>query len=102
MPELLAHQVSTVVGIFLVGLAVVFLHRRWPISSYHQAVAIGVLWVAMTALFEFGFGHYVIGHSWERLLHDYNLAQGRVWSLFLLWLGLAPAWVCHRWTRAAG
>ena len=40
----------------------------------------------MTVAFEFGFGHFVAGHSWQRLLGDYNLLEGRVWLLFLLWI----------------
>lgn len=100
MPELAAHQLSTVTGILLVGYAVVLLHRRWPIRSSGQAIAIGCMWLCMTVIFEFGFGHYLMGHSWARLLHDYNLMRGRVWSLFLLWLALAPWWVYRRQTPA--
>lgn len=37
----------------------------------------------MTVLFEFGFGYFVDGRSWEWLLQDYNVFQGRVWGLFL-------------------
>ena len=32
----------------------------------------------------------VAGHSWARLLADYNLFAGRVWSLFLVWITVAP------------
>ncbi|MDP2365724.1 MAG: hypothetical protein Q8M94_18395, partial [Ignavibacteria bacterium] len=51
---------------------------------------VGIVWLFLTILFEFGFGHYVMGNSWQKLLHDYNLAEGRVWSLFLVWLVIAP------------
>jgi hypothetical protein len=44
----------------------------------------------MTVAFEFGFGHYVAGHSWSLLLADYNLLAGRVWSLFLIWITIVP------------
>ena len=50
----------------------------------------GCGWLLFTVAFEFGFGHYVAGHSWQRLLGDYNIFDGRVWSLFLLWLLLMP------------
>ncbi len=96
MPELAAHQLSTVTGILLIAYAVSQFHRRWPIRSRGEAVAIGLMWLCMTVIFEFGFGHYLMGHSWARLLHDYNLMQGRVWSLFLLWLALVPWWVYRR------
>ncbi len=44
----------------------------------------------MTIAFEFGFGHFVAGHSWGRLLADYNLLTGHVWVLFLLWVLVVP------------
>jgi hypothetical protein len=44
----------------------------------------------MTITFEFGFGHFVAGHSWAKLLADYNILQGRVWSLFLVWITVLP------------
>jgi hypothetical protein len=44
----------------------------------------------MTIAFEFGFGHFVAGHSWASLLADYNLFNGRVWCLFLIWMTIMP------------
>jgi len=62
----------------------------WPMQSAAQAWTIGLLWLVMTVAFEFGFGHYVAGHSWNRLLADYNIFNGRVWSLFLVWVTILP------------
>lgn len=90
MPELVAHQVSTVTGILLTGAVVWILSRFWPIGSAKEAWVIGACWLLMTIAFEFGFGHYVAGHSWSRLFADYNLADGRVWSLFLAWIAVLP------------
>jgi hypothetical protein len=88
--NLAAHQLSTVTGIFLTGGVVWALNRFWPIRSANEAWIIGVCWLLMTVIFEFGFGHYVAGHSWARLLADYNLAGGRVWPLFLAWITVLP------------
>jgi hypothetical protein len=85
-----AHQVSTLLGVLLTGSIVWVVTRFWPIATATQAWAIGVLWVILTVLFEFAFGHYVAGHSWESLLSDYNLLKGRLWLLFLLWLLVMP------------
>ena len=52
---------------------------------------IGAFWTILTILFEFGFGHYVIGHSWSKLFADYNILKGRVWSLVLLTTFIAPS-----------
>jgi hypothetical protein len=90
MPELAAHQLSTVTGTLLIGAAVWALNRAWPIGSAKAAWMIGVCWLLMTIAFEFGFGHYIAGHSWSRLLADYNLLAGRVWPLFLAWITVAP------------
>ena len=51
---------------------------------------LGVAWTVLTVAFEFLFGHFVMGHPWSRLLHDYNLLAGRVWLLVLLTTLLAP------------
>ena len=65
--------------------------RFFPPAGVAQAWAIGVLWLALTVAFEFGFGHFVAGHSWSRLGQDYNLLAGRLWVLILLWLAVAPS-----------
>ena len=90
MPELAAHQLSTVTGILFTGITVWILNRAWPIGSARQAWIIGACWFLMTIAFEFGFGHYVAGHSWSRLLADYNVLEGRTWSLFLAWIAALP------------
>ena len=88
--ELAAHQISTVTAIALTGIVVWRFQRIWPLESAHQAGIIGVLWLIMTILFEFGFGHFVAGHSFSRLLADYNLLQGRLWVFFLAWVAIMP------------
>ena len=93
MSDLAAHQVSTLTAILATGAVVWGLNRFWPIASMSEAWKIGACWLMMTIAFEFGFGHYVAGHSWGRLLADYNILQGRVWSLFLVWILVLPALV---------
>ena len=88
--ELPAHQISTVTGIVLTGLSVWLFSRAWPLGSPAQAWLTGISWLVLTAGFEFIFGHYVAGHSWERLFQDYNLLAGRVWVIFLLWVAIMP------------
>ena len=90
MSELAAHQLSTLIGLILFGVYVLILTRIWRIASSGQAFAIGVIWLALTIGFEFIFGHYVMGHPWSRLLHDYNLLKGRLWVLLLIWTAIAP------------
>ncbi len=45
---------------------------------------IGIQWVSMTLLFEFVFGHYVVGKSWSELLQVFNILEGNLFSVVLL------------------
>lgn len=90
LPELAAHQLSTLTGMVFTGLCAWWLLRVWPLQAARQAWRVGLLWLLLTVAFEFLFGHFVAGHTWQHLLHDYNLAQGRLWSLFLLWIAVMP------------
>lgn len=88
--DLPAHQISTATGIIFFGIIFYFIFKKWKIQSLNDAILIGLIWLTLTMLFEFGFGHYIMGNSWEKLLYDYNIAEGRIWSLFLLWITIAP------------
>ena len=88
--DLTAHQISTVTGLLFFGIIFYFIFKKWEIKSVKHAILIGLIWLGLTILFEFGFGHYIMGNSWQKLLHDYNIAEGRVWSLFLMWITIAP------------
>jgi hypothetical protein len=88
--ELAAHQLSTFTLILLFTAYFWPLLRRWPPSTGAQAVGVGLLWLAMTLGFEFGFFHYVAGHPWSRLLHEYDLPSGRVWVFVPLYVAVAP------------
>ena len=54
------------------------------------ALGVGLLWLGLTIIFEFIFGHYVIGNPWGTLFADYRIWKGRLWSLVLLSELLAP------------
>lgn len=88
--ELLAHQISTVTGILLFGIYIWGITSFWPLASVKQAIFIGLIWLLLTVSFEFIFGHYIAGHSWNKLLADYNIFAGRVWILVLIWITIAP------------
>lgn len=90
MAELRAHQLSTLIGVVLIGVFMWGALRVWPADSAGQASAIGLVWMAMTLAFEFLFGHYAAGHSWRRLLGEYNVLAGRVWIVVPLWVAAAP------------
>lgn len=88
--DLGAHQLSTLTGILLFAVLIWGMSRIWPIPTPTEAWRIGILWLLMTIGFEFLFGHFVMGHSWEKLFYDYNILEGRVWVLVLIWTLVAP------------
>ena len=88
--ELRAHQVSTATGVLLLGLYILLVARLWGFESATQALIIGCMWLGLTVGFEFIFGHYIAGQSWSKLLADYNIFAGRLWSIVLLWVAVAP------------
>ncbi len=90
MPELRAHQLSTLIGSALMGLFIRFVVRRWPPLSRRYALMIGAVWLLLTVAFEFFMGLVLAGKPLAAVLRDYDLSAGRVWVIFLLWILLAP------------
>ena len=88
--ELSAHQLSTFLLLVLFGMYVWFLTGICQIESSRQAFVIGTMWLIATIAFEFLFGHYVMDHPWRWLFHDYDLLEGRIWSLILIWTAILP------------
>jgi hypothetical protein len=89
--ESAANQISVATLVALLGLYFWVLQRRWPLATTKGALEIGGAWVVLTVLFEFGFGHYVAGDSWSELLESYDVTEGELWVLILLWIGVGPA-----------
>jgi hypothetical protein len=88
--ELSAHQLSVISGITFFAIYVWYVTGKWRIDSLLSAIKIGVLWLIMTVIFEFIFGHSVMGNSWQKLLHDYNTLEGRLWIVVLFWTTISP------------
>ncbi len=93
------HVISTFtfMGIIL-ALTYLFLGYLDAELAGNDLLLIGALWLVLTVAFEFLFGHYVMGHSWEKLLADYNILKGRVWVLVLITTFLAP-WLVGTYFR---
>ena len=89
--ESAANQISVATLVALLGLYFWVLQRRWPLATAKGALEIGGAWVVLTVVFEFGFGHYVAGDSWSELLENYDVSEGKLWVLILLWIGVGPA-----------
>ena len=90
MSELQAHQISTLSGVLLFSAYIYVVIRICRPDTSEQAITVGLIWLGLTVAFEFLFGHYVVGHSWSKLLYDYNVFAGRVWVVVLIWVTVAP------------
>ncbi len=73
-------------------LAIAYLFLRWSDIDWtsNDLWLMGLVWVVLTVLFEFGFGHFVMGNSWDTLLADYNVLEGRIWVMVLITEAVAP------------
>jgi len=89
--EYAAHVLSTLAtGLPAFAIAMFLYFRTTRNHTARELAVIGGLWMTMTVAFEFGFGHYIMGHPWSRLLADYNLFNGRLWILVPALLLLGP------------
>ena len=89
MNDLAAHQLSTFTLLVFFSVYIFLIIRKFPPSSSAKALMIGLVWIALTLIFEFGFGRWR-GHSWATLLQDYNIFKGRLWLFVPVWVGVAP------------
>jgi hypothetical protein len=93
MGDLVARAVSCVTLAGLI-LFVAWISLPWiQPASIGDAWTVGVLWLAMTLIFEFVAGHYLFRTPWPTLLADYNLLAGRLWIVVLAATLIAPALV---------
>jgi len=73
----------------IVAVALVLVPRLGPLRAA-QALNLGLLWLALTLAFEFGFGRLVQGRPWRELLEAYTFADGNIWPLALAVTFFAP------------
>ena len=59
-----------------------------------QALGVGLIWVAMTIIFECVFGRKQ-GKTWMEICRAYTLHDGNLWSVVLLVIAVTP-WIASR------
>ena len=85
-----ARQIGVFTGTFLI-LVVACLFVRWLHADNSKSlILVGLLWLALTVLFELGFGHFVFDRSWESLGSDYHVSRGGLLPIGLVVLTFAP------------
>ncbi|HBU29144.1 MAG: hypothetical protein A2X71_05545 [Thiobacillus sp. GWE1_62_9] len=80
-------------GMLLIGCVLALSYLLVPrlgAQSQRQLMGIGVFWLALTLMFEFGFGLLVQGKSWQELVVAYTFHNGNMWPIVLLVTLLAP------------
>ncbi len=94
--DLPARQLGVLIGSLLI-FAVAYLFIRWmAVQTKLQFLAVGLLWVVLTILFEIGLGRLVLSLPWERLTEDYDVTRGGFMGVGLLFMAAAPwlaAWL---------
>ncbi len=93
--EQTAHQLGTVLYLIVQFIIIFFFIKKLKIKEVKTLLGVGIFWVLITIIFEFVFGHYVMGHSWEKLFADYNLVNGRLWVLVIINNIFAPV-ICGK------
>lgn len=58
--------------------------------SLRDAMFVGTVWCALTLMFEFLAGHFLFKKTWEMLLAEYRVTDGRIWVLVPLATVIAP------------
>jgi hypothetical protein len=88
--DLPARQIGVPIGVLLVFL-IAFLFVRWlGANTRLQLVAVGLLWVVLTVLFEIVLGRLVLGLSWDRISEDYDITRGGFMGLGLVIMAVSP------------
>lgn len=95
--ESLSHQISTAIFIIIIFTVMYLFFNKSKLSYLNKDLwMIGIFWLIATIIFEFFFGHYIFGSSWNKLFADYNILNGRIWGLVLLSTALGPWFFGHR------
>ena len=87
--DLRARQLGVFIGSAII-FAIAWMTARWLGAQSRAArLGVGILWVALTLIFEIAFGRS-IGMSWDRISSDYNPARGGLMLFGLVFMCFAP------------
>ncbi|MBK8147023.1 MAG: hypothetical protein IPK58_02110 [Acidobacteria bacterium] len=86
-----ARRIAFFVALGLI-LAVALLTIRWLDAPSRKSLYVaGLIWMILTASFEFLIGRFVMNLSWDRIFEDYDVTRGGLMAFGLLFLVFAPA-----------
>ena len=96
--DLAARRIAFFVALLLIFLITYFFIRWISAPNVKSLFAVGLMWMILMTLFEFGLGHFVMNYSWERMLEDYDLSRGGLMGFGLLFMVCAP-WLAAKLRR---
>lgn len=85
-----ARRIAVFTGMLLIFIITYFFIRWIAAPTVKSLLAIGIMWMILTIMFEFGLGFFVFSYSWERMFEDYNLSRGGLMGFGLLFLVFVP------------
>lgn len=99
--DLRARQIGVFIGSAII-LLITYLFIKWiAAKSKGELLAVGLIWLILTLSFEFVLGYLVLGFDMDRMLSDYDIANGGLMLFGLVILLFSPMLadrVRSRWT----
>ena len=80
-------------GILLSFIVFIITYLFFPFFGKNKTMTyflVGLQWVVMTLLFEFLFGHYVVGRSWSDILKVFHIMKGNLFIIVLIFSLFSP------------
>ena len=88
--DFIARRIAFFVAILLIFLITYFFIRWIDAPNVKSLFAVGLMWMILMTLFEFGLGLFMMNYSWERMFEDYDISRGGLMGFGLLFLVFAP------------
>jgi Na+/glutamate symporter len=93
-----ARRISFFIAVLLIFLITYFSIRWIDAPTVKSLFGIGLMWMILMTLFEFGLGHFIMKYSWEKMLEDYDLSRGGLMGFGLVFMFFAP-WLAAKLRR---
>ena len=93
--DLTARRIAFFVAVFLIFFITYLFIRFIDAPTVRSLFIVGLMWMILMTLFEFGLGHFAMNYSWERMLEDYDVSRGGLMVIGLLFMICAP-WLAAR------
>lgn len=97
--EFRSNQIGVFTGSAII-LVIAYFTIRWiGAKRPSELLLVGLIWLVLTVTFEVLFGRFVVKLSWDRIVSDYNVLNGGLMPLGLLFLFFSPMVVsklCHK------